>query len=758
MKNRLHFRRLIISYAAILLFIIIVLNMVFYTILIPQYEKELEKMNELSLANIGSVFDMFLTSRLRTLYMDIILDQQGRYLRHIEVDPRGELWEIQDVHENLRLLYSDHKDILSSLAIYYPGQDFINASYGFKFLREDDVANDFNFFWLEDDTKEGRDRLYTSREITDYLRPHQTKQVIVWKKMFPYVSNARFHEAAIVFSLNEEFFTTVLSRFIDADSFNGSFFLTNTEGEPLFSSSEEKLAELDLKTISESALHSGRIMYHSVVGHNVISAMSSDDGQLQYIFVVPTSEFYLRSKQILDRIVLLSVVMLALTLLIIYFVTRINYKPITDIVRSGQQVLDGLNLPPVRQRSSDDYERIVGTLTILGDFVQQNLGIVKRSFFVELLENRFDPRYVEQKLAYLDINFVGSFFSVITITYFDELEGKLPSGSGFSDWLLGALHDMQDSELFLYGTRKGPKRIVCLANFQDERKVMTVCEDLVSGCNRLNGLGEQIGLRVTVGSVYKQLEDIHRSYQESKELVPYYYLYEQSVLYASLHLSQQSSVDRLKTSVQEYQSLLHEGDSQSLDPFLEGLLQLLRTDRISASQAHHTIDALSECLQVNQMRLRLPKPNTNAFDTEDIQKATTARAALTLLKSQTELYFVQRKEMQENVYDDTIIKVLAYIDEHIEETFSLRDLSDRFHISYSHLSSLLKKTVGSSFSSYVTEKKMAFAVQKLLHTSKTVEQIAHEVGFSDTGYFIKLFKKHTGQTPKIYRMQNSDLQ
>jgi len=109
-------------------------------------------------------------------------------------------------------------------------------------------------------------------------------------------------------------------------------------------------------------------------------------------------------------------------------------------------------------------------------------------------------------------------------------------------------------------------------------------------------------------------------------------------------------------------------------------------------------------------------------------------------------------------YNDTIIKVLAYIDEHIEDAFSLRDLSDRFHISYSHLSSLLKKTVGSSFSSYVTEKKIAFAVHTLLHTSKTVEQIAHELGFSDTGYFIKLFKKHTGQTPKIYRMQNSNLQ
>jgi AraC-like DNA-binding protein len=757
-KNRLHFRRLIISYAAILLFIIIVLNMIFYTILIPQYEKELEKMNELSLANIGSVFDMFLTSRIRTLYMDIISDQQGRYLRHIEVDPRGELWEIQDVHENLRLLYSDHKDILSSLAIYYPAQDFINASYGFKSLREDDVANDFNFFWLEDDTKEGRDRLFTSREITDYLRPHQTKQVIVWKKMFPYVTNDRFHEAAIVFSLKEEFFTTVLSRFIDVDSFNGSFFLTNTEGETLFSSSEEKLAELDLKTISAKALHSGRTMYHSAVGHNVVSAMLSDDGQLQYIFVVPTSEFYLRSKQILDRIVLLSVVMLALTLLIIYFVTRINYKPITDIVRSGQQVLDGLKLPPVRQPSSDDYERIVGTLTILGDFVQQNLSIVQRSFFVELLENRFDPRYVKQKLAYLDINFVGVNFSVVTITYFDELEGKFPSGSGFSDWLLGVLHEMQDSELFLYGTRKGPKRIVCLANFQDDKKALAVAEKLISECNRLNGLGEQIGLRVTVGNTYKQIDDIHRSYQESKDLMPYYYLYEQPLLFASVHLAKETSVDQVKAYVQAYQSILYEGDTRHLESFMDEVLLSLRTSRISAFQAHHTIEALSECLQQNRIRIWLPKPKKHEDVANEIQKATTLSGALSLLKCQTEVYFNQRKEMQDNVYDDAIFKVLSYIDEHIDETFSLRDLSDRFHISYSHISSLLKKTVGCSFPSYVTEKKMAFAVQKLLHTSKTVEQIAHEVGFSDTGYFIKLFKKHTGQTPKIYRLQNSDLQ
>ena len=45
------------------------------------------------------------------------------------------------------------------------------------------------------------------------------------------------------------------------------------------------------------------------------------------------------------------------------------------------------------------------------------------------------------------------------------------------------------------------------------------------------------------------------------------------------------------------------------------------------------------------------------------------------------------------------------------------------------------------------------AKRSLAFAKSTVSQIAEELGYSNTSYFIQLFKKHTGQTPVEF-MQN----
>ncbi|MDY6210393.1 MAG: AraC family transcriptional regulator, partial [Eubacteriales bacterium] len=44
---------------------------------------------------------------------------------------------------------------------------------------------------------------------------------------------------------------------------------------------------------------------------------------------------------------------------------------------------------------------------------------------------------------------------------------------------------------------------------------------------------------------------------------------------------------------------------------------------------------------------------------------------------------------------------------------------------------------------------------ELLTTNKSVQTIAKEIGFDDSGYFIKVFKGEVGCTPSAFRDLNS---
>ena len=71
-----------------------------------------------------------------------------------------------------------------------------------------------------------------------------------------------------------------------------------------------------------------------------------------------------------------------------------------------------------------------------------------------------------------------------------------------------------------------------------------------------------------------------------------------------------------------------------------------------------------------------------------------------------------------------------------------------------YISQLFKKEAGVTFVHYVTQKRVDDAKKLLVTTQKTLSDIAIEVGFNDSFYFIKTFKKFVGVTPGQYRMEN----
>ena len=86
---------------------------------------------------------------------------------------------------------------------------------------------------------------------------------------------------------------------------------------------------------------------------------------------------------------------------------------------------------------------------------------------------------------------------------------------------------------------------------------------------------------------------------------------------------------------------------------------------------------------------------------------------------------------------------------------SLSDVANHCYVSIPYLSKLFMKEMGENFSSFMNRIKVERARQMLIGTNMTVNEISDYLGFNETGYFIKIFKKQMNQTPLKYREQHA---
>jgi AraC-like DNA-binding protein len=95
---------------------------------------------------------------------------------------------------------------------------------------------------------------------------------------------------------------------------------------------------------------------------------------------------------------------------------------------------------------------------------------------------------------------------------------------------------------------------------------------------------------------------------------------------------------------------------------------------------------------------------------------------------------------------EPIKNALLYISENFDSV-NERDAAAFCGLSYNHFSASFKKTVGRSFSDYLTLIRINEAEKLLLSTEKSITDIALSCGFSSTSHFISRFKEKNGVTP-----------
>ena len=95
-------------------------------------------------------------------------------------------------------------------------------------------------------------------------------------------------------------------------------------------------------------------------------------------------------------------------------------------------------------------------------------------------------------------------------------------------------------------------------------------------------------------------------------------------------------------------------------------------------------------------------------------------------------------------------EVLQYIADHFRD-ISIAELETRFHYNADYFNRLILKRKDMTYSEYVQALRLEQACRMLTETELGIDDVVHDAGYNNKGYFYKIFKEKYGCTPAEYR-------
>ena len=168
--------------------------------------------------------------------------------------------------------------------------------------------------------------------------------------------------------------------------------------------------------------------------------------------------------------------------------------------------------------------------------------------------------------------------------------------------------------------------------------------------------------------------------------------------------------------------------------------------------SEHERRTIMECMEKIQIELQYPiDKHSKSLIVDNIK----------LLLDYCIRFYDRQFITRENANKDILIRFENLVDDYLASNISaekgmlsVQYCADKLCLSASYLGDLLKKETGVSALKHIQQKMLDVAKERVFDTSRSISEIAYELGFQYPQHFSRWFKKMTGCTPNEYRTAN----
>ena len=111
------------------------------------------------------------------------------------------------------------------------------------------------------------------------------------------------------------------------------------------------------------------------------------------------------------------------------------------------------------------------------------------------------------------------------------------------------------------------------------------------------------------------------------------------------------------------------------------------------------------------------------------------------------------QQINDMLQHPTVTRFRQSLEDYIYRYHNVCEYAALLGVTPGHLNVLCKRHLGQSASQLITDKLYSEAKRRLAHSQVPVETLSEQLGFSNTSYFCRAFKRQTGVTPLKYRQQ-----
>ena len=114
-----------------------------------------------------------------------------------------------------------------------------------------------------------------------------------------------------------------------------------------------------------------------------------------------------------------------------------------------------------------------------------------------------------------------------------------------------------------------------------------------------------------------------------------------------------------------------------------------------------------------------------------------------------------RPKRTDNVRNSDEQTTIKYLKEYVENNYIydiyMQEAAEEMGYSDAYFSKLFKQYFNQNFTAYLTEYRIKKAKELLSNTNHSIKDISRMVGYTDSNYFAKIFKRLVGEIPSKYR-------
>ena len=104
-----------------------------------------------------------------------------------------------------------------------------------------------------------------------------------------------------------------------------------------------------------------------------------------------------------------------------------------------------------------------------------------------------------------------------------------------------------------------------------------------------------------------------------------------------------------------------------------------------------------------------------------------------------------------NKTNDKLTDIISFISDNALNKITIDEICEKTYISKHHLCRIFKENMGVTIGEFIRKRRISVAKQLLRNNDYKITEIAQKCGFSDNGFFTKVFSKEVGITPSAFR-------